>query len=253
MLVSLWTWAIQNAYSGDLSTCSDRTISDAAHFRRKPETFVKALMTSGWLDANRRLHDWEEYTLLLIKRMDRQKEQNRERVQRYRNKPVTKHENSSNAPCNSYCNVTVTQCNAPTIPIPIPNLLSTAGNKTVDGSNPPQGVPAPFDGKAFTAFWDAYPSKIDREGAWAAWSVLRPDSATAKAILSALSAWKSSDRWQEEGGRFVPQAANFLSKGHWRSPPTPVSVPSQPPKKERCLDSDEQAAILRMLQEEENR
>ena len=46
MLVSLWTWAIQNAYSGDLSTCSDRTISDAAHFRRKPETFVKALMTS---------------------------------------------------------------------------------------------------------------------------------------------------------------------------------------------------------------
>ncbi len=251
MLVSLWSWAIQNAYSGDLSACSDRTIADAARFRRKPEAFVNALTEAGWLDADRRLHDWEEYTLLLISRMDRQKEKNRQRVQRYRNKNVTPLDSVGNAPCNGECNVTVTKCNASTLPeplpIPLPIPLSTAGNKPVDGTPTPQEAPTPFDGKSFTAFWDAYPRKIDREGAWNAWSALRPAPDTAAAILAALEKWKASEGWEEKGGKFIPNAATFLSKGHWQSPPIPA-VTAAP--KERELDADERASILRITQEE---
>ena len=37
LLVSLWTWAIQNAYNGDLSGCSDRSIAEACLWKKKPE------------------------------------------------------------------------------------------------------------------------------------------------------------------------------------------------------------------------
>ena len=244
LLVSLWTWAIQNAYSGDLSACSDRTIADAARFRRKPDVFVRALISAGWLDEDRRLHDWEEYTLLLIKRMDRQKEQNRERVRRYRSKDVTPH---GNAARNGDCNVTETPRNAPTIPNHTIPAIIDSGNNTVADMAAPQDAPAPFDGKSFTRFWDAYPVKIDRDGAWTAWCTIRPDAKTAANIISALTAWKASSRWAEDGGRFIPQAAKFLSKEHWRSPPAPTAAAAT---KGREMDEDEQEYIRQIMQEE---
>ena len=112
----------------------------------------------------------------------------------------------------------------------------------------PQEAPAPFDGKSFTVFWDAYPKKIDREGAWNAWSALRPSPDTAAAILSALEKWKVSSRWIDDNGEYIPHADKFLSKGYWRSPPQPVGSDTSAPK-ERQLDSDEQAAIRRVLEE----
>ena len=60
LLVSLWTWAIQNAYNGDLSGCSDRSIAEACLWKKKPETLVKALIKTGFLDADKKLHDWDE-------------------------------------------------------------------------------------------------------------------------------------------------------------------------------------------------
>ena len=84
LLVSLWTWAIQNAYSGDLSECSARTIANACQWRRKPEMLVDALKKAGWLDGDRKLHDWEEDAVLLIEQEDDRKAKTRERVKRYR-------------------------------------------------------------------------------------------------------------------------------------------------------------------------
>ena len=252
MLVSLWTWAIQNAYTGDLSGCSDRTIADAARFRRKPETFVNALTECGWLDADRHLHDWEEYTHQLMERIERGRKQTKARVQRYRNKKATPcnapTELQSNAPCNAPCNVTETPCNAPTLPLPIPlPSLNNSAPNTGDGTPPPQEASAPFDGKSFTRFWEAYPVKIDRDGAWSAWCALRPDSVTAGEIISALAVWKKSSRWAEDAGRYVPQADKFLSKGYWKSPPSPAATATPP---ERRYDPDEEAAMRQMLEED---
>lgn len=247
MLVSLWTWAIQNAHTGDLSDCSDRAIADAARFRRKPEAFVNALVECGWLDADRHLHDWEEYTHQLIERIERGRKQTKARVQRYRNKNVTPVEQPGNAPCNASCNVTVTPCNAPTLPNLTLPTISNRGNKTVDGTPTPQEAPTPFDGKSFTAFWDAYPCKIDRESAWKAWSALRPAPDTVTAILAALEKWKISEGWKEKGGKYIPHAATFLSKGYWQSPPTAAAPAAET---ERELDTEEIEGILRMMQED---
>lgn len=84
ILVSLWTWAVQNAPNGDLSNTNPRTIARAANWKRKPETLIVALKTSGFLDEDMKLHDWEEYAELYINRVEYQREQARERMRNMR-------------------------------------------------------------------------------------------------------------------------------------------------------------------------
>ena len=152
MLVSLWLWAAQNATDGDLSRCSDRAIAEAAEYKKKPSAFVSALVKARWLDEDRKLHKWEEYATLLQDMNDRQKANTAERVRRLRERrkqekavtetadcgdDVTHNQNTSDEEresCNGYCNVTVTQCNAPTLPnntLPISNIVGPP--KTTQG------------------------------------------------------------------------------------------------------------------------
>lgn len=160
MLVSLWLWAAQNATDGDLSGCSDRAIAEAAEYKKKPSAFVSALIKTKWLDEDRKLHKWEEYASLLQDMNDRQKANTAERVRRLRErrkqeKTVTETPESSadvtpsqalpdeerNA-CNGYSNVTVTQCNAPTLPnltlpnntLPVSNILPSTDDTEQVGS-----------------------------------------------------------------------------------------------------------------------
>lgn len=123
LLVSLWTWAVQNAYTGDLSGCSARAIAEACRWKKRPETLVKALISSGFLDADLKLHDWEEYASLLVDQEENRRAKTRERVQKYRDRKKAVTDGECNAAagenvthCNALCNVTETHCNAPTIP-----------------------------------------------------------------------------------------------------------------------------------------
>ena len=89
LLVSLWTWAVQNAYDGDLSRCSSRLIAEACRWKKKPETLVNGLVAAGWLDEDGKLHDWEEYAVLLMDAEDSKRERTKERVRKYREKKST--------------------------------------------------------------------------------------------------------------------------------------------------------------------
>lgn len=109
ILVGIWTWAIQNAYDGDLSRSNPSVIADACRWKKKPEQLIAALMASGYLDPDMKLHDWTEYAVLLIDAEDNRKEKTRERVKRYREK------NADVTLQTRYSNVTVRECNAPTI------------------------------------------------------------------------------------------------------------------------------------------
>jgi len=60
-MVDLWTWAAEYAPTGDLSDLSDRAIAKAAGWSGSASKFVAALETAGFLDADRRLHDWDEH------------------------------------------------------------------------------------------------------------------------------------------------------------------------------------------------
>lgn len=84
LLVCLWSWAAQNAHDGDLSGVSYRTIANAARWKKSPVKLVQALHDCGFLDADMKLHDWEEYAELYILREEYKREQNRKRVADHR-------------------------------------------------------------------------------------------------------------------------------------------------------------------------
>ena len=116
LLVGIWTWAIQNAYDGDLSTCSPSVIADACRWKKKPEQLIAALKKSGYLDSNMHLHDWEEYAVLIMDAEDNRREKTRDRVKRYREKKRNADATECNGYSNGYGNVTDTLCNASTKP-----------------------------------------------------------------------------------------------------------------------------------------
>lgn len=129
MLVSLWSWAAQTAPDGNLTACTPRAIADAAGWRRKPETFLQALITTGWVDRDDttlRIHDWADYASLLMEQVENQKTKTKERVKRYRERKANETVTLCVDECNGACNVTETLSNASTIPNhTIPNLVGT--------------------------------------------------------------------------------------------------------------------------------
>ena len=212
MMISLWCWSAVNATDGILGRCSDRAIAEAAGYKKNPTTLVTALIKTGWLDGDKKIHDWDEYATLLMDIAENQKKKTNARVQKHRDKKKR------------ICNVTDTQGNVPTIPNhTIPNHnVTQSGNKPM---LPGAAAEAPAEGKCFTLFWEAYPVNIGRENAWDAWKELNPSAATVSQIMDALEKWKTSERWVEDGGRYIPRAAKFLAEGHWRNPPAPAKQP----------------------------
>lgn len=97
LLVSLWTWAIQNAYSGDLSECSARTIANACQWRKRPEMLVDALKKAGWLDGDMKLHDWDDYSVMYQELQEDIKSKQRKRQRRYRERK--KNSEAPASPC----------------------------------------------------------------------------------------------------------------------------------------------------------
>jgi hypothetical protein len=63
----LWYWALDHAPEGDLSRFDPDDLADAAEWEGDPDEFVKTLMgcgpgdSSGFLDPDGKLHDWDEY------------------------------------------------------------------------------------------------------------------------------------------------------------------------------------------------
>ncbi len=77
----LWLWALDNAPDGDLSALPPRQLAEICQFNaRRAGELAAALRTSGFVDADRRLHDWGDYTGRLID----QRAANRERQRRRR-------------------------------------------------------------------------------------------------------------------------------------------------------------------------
>lgn len=63
----LWWWAMSYAKDGDLAQFDDVDIAIGAQWMGDPETFVKALVTVGFLDLHtvdehcKSIHDWNQY------------------------------------------------------------------------------------------------------------------------------------------------------------------------------------------------
>jgi hypothetical protein len=76
----LWWWAISYAPEGDITKYGAAGIADGVGWPGDPDSFLAALMDSGWVDRDGELHDWGDYAGKLIER--RRKEAARKREQR---------------------------------------------------------------------------------------------------------------------------------------------------------------------------
>lgn len=112
-----------------------------------------------------------------------------------------------------------------------------------------QSESAPFSGKLFTVFWDAYPRKIDRNGAWEAWKAISPNQEVAESILRSLEDWKQSGRWTDDGGRYIPNATKFLCDEYWKSSAPAPTQEKTPKGASGKLGAAELENIQRLLKE----
>ena len=74
--------------------------------------------------------------------------------------------------------------------------------------------PSPVS-SGFEKFYAAYPLQVAKQDALKAWNRLNPDPALREVILAAIERQKQCDQWNREGGRFIPNPANWLRGCRW--------------------------------------
>ena len=94
----------------------------------------------------------------------------------------------------------------------------------------------------FDRFWEAYPRKMGKVKAQAAFQKV---TVPVDVLLSAIAEQKKSPQWQKDNGQFIPHPATWLNGRRWEDETTGAS-----PLGGRQLDDDERAAIKRMLEGE---
>lgn len=96
---------------------------------------------------------------------------------------------------------------------------------------------------AFGKVWDSYP-EIRRGAKGTAMemflTVIQTEADQELAVRN-LEAWKRSEQWAKEGGRYVPLLSNWLERGHW------AVAPDEGAAKNRDLDDEEREAIRRLM------
>jgi len=66
--------------------------------------------------------------------------------------------------------------------------------------------------EGFNEFWNEYPRKIAKVDAQRAWVKIHPQL---EDVLNGVRAWKNTDQWTREGGRYIPHPATFLNQRRW--------------------------------------
>jgi hypothetical protein len=67
----------------------------------------------------------------------------------------------------------------------------------------------------FDLFWKAYPRKVGKTKAYAAWKRIHPDRELFEKIMAAVETAKSSRQWMENYGQFIPHPTTWLNRGGW--------------------------------------
>jgi hypothetical protein len=85
----------------------------------------------------------------------------------------------------------------------------------------------------FEEFWKAYPDhrKDNRYRTQSTWSAVRLLLPPLEEVLGALAAFKSSKKWKDDQGKYVPSPHSWLEEHRWQDAPA-YSAPKVKPKPE---------------------
>ena len=93
--------------------------------------------------------------------------------------------------------------------------------------------------RAFDLFWEAYPRKMGKVKAQAAFQKV---TVPVDVLLSAIAEQKQSQQWQKDGGQFIPHPTTWLKGKRWED-----QIAVEQKTHGRQLDDDEVEAIRRMM------
>lgn len=62
----------------------------------------------------------------------------------------------------------------------------------------------------FLEFWAVYPKKVGKGDAYRKWQTLVKSEKKKEQVIASVQKHKSSDRWKEEEGKYIPNPATFL-------------------------------------------
>lgn len=91
-------------------------------------------------------------------------------------------------------------------------------------------------GPLFDRFWMAYPRKVAKPAALAAFAKIAPDEATLERMLAALAKQSRADGWLKDNGKFIPHPATWLNQRRWEDEDVPPAPPPFVPKIHRAKD-----------------
>ncbi len=74
----------------------------------------------------------------------------------------------------------------------------------------------------FNRFWNAYPKKEHRLEAFEQWRLLSPDNELLEIIINAVINHTQSEKWNQENGKYIPLAENWLKNKRWEDVLRPV-------------------------------
>lgn len=77
LLHEVWWWAYDYATEGDLSDFTDEDIADAVDWESDPGALVAALTEAGFINADRQIHDWDDFAQKWIERRRADRERKR--------------------------------------------------------------------------------------------------------------------------------------------------------------------------------
>lgn len=79
--------------------------------------------------------------------------------------------------------------------------------------------------KLFSRFWEAYPRHEAKEAAREVFTKLGVDEGLLETMITAIGKWKKTNQWKDEGGRYIPNPANWLRQRRWEDE---VPKPAKP-------------------------
>lgn len=112
-----------------------------------------------------------------------------------------------------------------------PNLTQKTETETKTDTISPNGEnKSPLlspQGEQFDRFWALYPNKTGKKKARESWEKIKPSEELTETILSAVAKQKLWDKWQRDGGRYIPNPATWLNQGRWEDEPLEGDDPYQ--------------------------
>ena len=110
-------------------------------------------------------------------------------------------------------------------------------------STPPRGADTPRKtspySQEFETFWKEYPNKTGKDAAYRAWQKKKREKRLPELpeLIPKLQAAKASEKWQRDGGEFIPNPSTWINQARWLDE-LPEEAPRQAPLFESIWDDE---------------